>query len=117
MTQPRFKIKKGDLVQVLIGNDKGSRGLVKRVNLDEGQVYVEGVRLKKRHARPTQQNPEGKSKKHHSINISNVALIDPSTDLPGRVGYKVDEAGNKVRYFKQSGAILETPVYKRENKS
>ncbi len=116
MTQPRFKIKKGDMVEVTTGNQKGVRGVVQKVDLEKGRVYVDGVRMVMRHMRPSQKNPEGKIQKHHSINISNVSLIDPSTDLPGRVGYKIDSAGKKTRFFKQSGTLLETPIIKKEKK-
>jgi large subunit ribosomal protein L24 len=116
MTQLRFKIKKGDTVEVITGNQKGVRGVIQKVDLEKGRVFVAGVRMVVRHMRPSSKNPEGKIEKHHSIDISNVSLVDPSTDLSGRVGYKIDSSGKKTRFFKQSGTLLETSIIKKEKK-
>lgn len=103
MTQLRFKIKKGDLVQVTTGKNKGRRGTVQKVLLDEARVIVEGINQVTRHIRPSQQNPNGSITKTLPIHISNVAVVDPSADAPAKVGFKVNPDGTKIRIFKKSG--------------
>lgn len=100
----KFKIKKGDTVQVICGDNTGSRGLIKKVLRNKNQVIVEGVNIVTRHIRPNYKNPDGSLKKEMPIHISNVSLIDPDTNKPSKIGYKKDVAGNKVRYFKKSGS-------------
>lgn len=109
MTQPRFKIKKGDFVRVMTGRDRGKTGVVQKVFLDEAKVIVEGVRSVVRFIRPSQAHPEGRIAKNLPIHISNVALVDPESDQVGRVGYRFNEAGKKERYFKKSGRTVEEP--------
>ena len=106
MTQPKFKIKKGDTVQVTAGRNKGQRGTVKKVLLDDAKVIIDGVNVVIRNLRPDYRHPEGSYQKEMPIHISNVSLIDPTTDKPAKVGYKLNEDGNKVRYFKKSGTVL-----------
>jgi large subunit ribosomal protein L24 len=103
MTQLRFKIKKGDLVQVTTGKNKGRRGTVQKVLLSEARVIVEGINQVTSHIRPSQQNPSGSLTKTLPIHISNVAVVDPSTDAPAKVGFKVNPDGTKIRIFKKSG--------------
>jgi large subunit ribosomal protein L24 len=105
MTQPKFKVKKGDIVQVTTGRDKGERGKIKKVLLDKAKVIVENVNVVVRNVKPDYKHPEGPFRKEMPIDISNVSLIDPSTDSIGKVGYKIDENGKKVRYFKKSGVV------------
>lgn len=106
MTQPKFKIKKGDTVQVIAGKNNGQRGVVKRVFLDKAKVIVENINVVVRNVKPDYRHPQGAYKKELPIDISNVSLIDPSTDKPGKVGLKFDESGKKVRYFKKTGTVL-----------
>jgi large subunit ribosomal protein L24 len=105
MTQPKFKIKKGDLVQVTAGKDKGKQGQVTKVLLCEAKAIVEGVNVVTRNYKPSATNPGGPAQKNLSIHISNLAVVDPSNGKPGRVGYKVHE-GQKVRFFKKTGNVL-----------
>ncbi|MDR3285305.1 MAG: 50S ribosomal protein L24 [Holosporales bacterium] len=107
MTKPNFKVKRGDFVQVMVGRYKGKTGTVKKVFLDEAKVIVEGVNRVVRFMRPTQACPEGKVSKTMPIHISNVALVDSSTDKPGKVEYKIGKNGKKERFFKKSGNIIE----------
>lgn len=103
----KMKIKTGDTVQVLSGKDKGKRGTVLRAIPAEGKVVVEGVAVVKKALRPTATNQQGGIiEKEAAIDVSNVALIDPTTDAPTRVGIKVKEDGTKVRVSKKSGAEL-----------
>ena len=106
MTQPKFKIKRGDTVQVTTGRNKGQRGTVKKVLLDEAKVVVEGVNVVVRNRRPDYNHPQGSYTKEMPIHISNVSLVDPTTDKPAKVGYKLNNDGKKVRYFKKSGTVL-----------
>lgn len=106
MSQPKFKIKKGDTVQVTTGKERGKRGVVTKVFLDEAAALVEGINVVTRNKKPTQLNPNGPVTKNLPIHISNLSLIDPSTDLPAKVGYKMDKDGNKVRFFKKSDTLL-----------
>lgn len=107
-----FKIRRGDLVEIMVGSKdgnkpkKGQRGIVKKVFPKEHKVIVEGINKVTRHIKPDYRYPQGVITKEMPIDISNVALVDASIDKPGRVGYKVDESGNKVRYFKKSGNLV-----------
>ncbi len=99
-------VKKGDQVIVIAGNFKGKKGTIKKVLVKENRVIVEGVNVVSRHTRPSQSNPDGGIIKMEApIDASNVMLIDPSTNKPTRIGYKVED-GKKVRYAKASGAII-----------
>ncbi|MDR1488340.1 MAG: 50S ribosomal protein L24 [Holosporales bacterium] len=106
MTQPKFKIKKGDQVQVVVGSDSGKRGIVKKMFLEKGKALVEGVNIVVRNVKPDYKHSQGAYKKEMPISISNLSLIDPSTDKPAKIGYKLDETGKKVRYFKKSGVVV-----------
>ena len=100
------KIKKGDRVIVLSGKDKGKTGEVSKVLPKEDRVVVSGVNTVKRHQRPTQTTPGGIEEKDAPIHISNVALVDPKTGEPTRVGFKV-EGDKKVRVAKKSGEVID----------
>ena len=104
---PKMKIKKGDKVEVLTGKDKGKRGEVLRVYPEKNKVVVESVAIAKRHVKPNAANQQGGIvEAEAAIDASNVALIDPKTDKPTRVGYLIKEDGTKVRVSKKSGAEL-----------
>lgn len=105
MTQPKFKIKKGDLVQVTAGKDKGKQGQVSKMLLSEARAVVEGINLVTRNQKPSATNPGGPVQKSLSIHISNLAVVDPSNGQPGRIGYKIED-GQKVRFFKKTGNVL-----------
>jgi large subunit ribosomal protein L24 len=105
MTQPKFKIKRGDLVQVTAGKDKGKQGQVMKILLCEARAVVEGINLVTRNQKPSATNPGGPVQKNLSIHISNLAVVDLSSGKPGRVGYKIHE-GQKVRFFKKTGNVL-----------
>ncbi|MEQ6342759.1 MAG: 50S ribosomal protein L24 [Gammaproteobacteria bacterium] len=102
------KIRKGDDVVVLTGKDKGKRGGVLRVLIND-RVVVENVNMVKRHVKP---NPArglsgGISEKEMSIHVSNVALFNPVTKKADRIGFRVLEDGRKVRYFKSNNEIVD----------
>jgi len=102
------KIRKGDEISVLAGRDKGKRGAVLRV-LDNDRVIVEGVHIVKRHTKPNPQAgvPGGIVEKEASIHISNVALFNPVTQKPDRVGIKTLEDDRKVRFFKSNSEVVD----------
>jgi large subunit ribosomal protein L24 len=102
------KIRKGDRVQVLAGRDKGRRGEVIAVTPKEDRALVQGVNMVKRHQKPRGLNaPGGIQEKEAPIHLSNLALIDPNSDKPTRVGFRVLDDGRKVRVAKSSGEVLD----------
>ena len=103
----KFKIRKGDKVIVRTGRDKGKSGEVLRVLRDEARVLVQGVNMVKRHTRPAPGNPGGIIDKEASIHISNVALADPKSGKPTRVGFKLLDDGRKVRIARGSGEAID----------
>ncbi|NCT41505.1 MAG: 50S ribosomal protein L24 [Alphaproteobacteria bacterium] len=107
MTQPKFKIKKGDEVIVLTGKDKGSKGEVLQVITDKSRVLVKGVNVVTKHSKATQISAGGIEKVERSIHVSNVALADPKSGKPTRVGYKTLKDGKKVRVALKSGETVE----------
>ena len=103
----KLKIRKGDKVVVVSGRDRGKRGEVLRVLRKDLRVLVQGVNLVHRHQRPTAGSGGGIIEKEAAIHISNVALIDPKTDRPTRVGIKTVEGGRKVRVARRSGEAID----------
>jgi len=96
----KFKIKVGDTVKVIAGDNKGSEGKVLQILKDKNRVLVEGVNIISKHTKPSAQNPQGGIvKKEASIHISNVALSENGEAV--KVGYKV-EGNKKVRFSKKS---------------
>ena len=106
MSRAKLKIKKGDQVAVISGANKGARGEVLRVIKDENRAVVQGVNMVKRHKKPSQISAGGIENKEAPIHISNLAVVDPKTDKPTRVGYKVLKDGQKVRVARKSGETL-----------
>jgi large subunit ribosomal protein L24 len=100
-------VKKGDKVKVITGKDKGKTGVILAAFPKQDRVIVEGVNIVKKHAKPSQDNPQGGIiSREAAIHVSNVMVIDPQTGEPTRVGYnEVD--GKKVRIAKKSGAVLD----------
>ena len=97
---------KGDTVIVIAGRDKGKTGVIQKVIPESNRVVVENVNLRKKHRKPTQQNPDGGIVEIYApINASNVMLLDPKTKKPTRIGHKIVK-GKKVRFAKKSGTTL-----------
>ena len=103
----RFTIRKGDRVVVLSGRDRGRKGEVLKVLRKERRAIVEGVNVVKRHLRQSPGQPGGIVEKEAPIHLSNLALEDPKTGRPTRVGYKFLEDGRKVRVAKRSGEVID----------
>ena len=103
------KITKGDTVMVMRGNkeDKGKQGKVLRVFLKTGRVLVEGINIVKRHTAPRAGDTGGIREIEAMIHLSNLAIEDPKTGKPSRVGFKVLEDGRKVRVARRSGEVVD----------
>lgn len=102
-----LKIKRGDTVVVISGKEKGKRGEVERVLPRENRVVVQGVNVRTRHARPSQNNPDGLYTFEAPIHVSNVMLVDPDIGEPTRVGYRFTDSGEKIRVAKKSGKDID----------
>ena len=101
----KLKIKKGDTVQVIAGSQKGKKGIVVSVLKEVNRAVVEGVNIVKKHMKPTNNNPGGIVEMSAPLHISNLALLDPKSGKPTRVGYR-EEKGVKVRFSKKSNEII-----------
>jgi large subunit ribosomal protein L24 len=99
------KLKKGDKVIVLTGKDKGKEGEIAQVMPKDGRALVSGVNMVIRHTRQTQTAQGGRIPKEASIDLSNLALVDPKDGGATRVGFKMVN-GKKVRFAKKSGEVL-----------
>ncbi len=106
MTAAKLKVKRDDTVIVLAGKDKGRTGKITKVLVKDNKVLVEGVNKVKRHTRPSPTSQGGIIEKEMPIHASNVALVDPKTQKPTRVGYKMVD-GKKLRFAKKSGEVIE----------
>ena len=100
-------IRKGDIVYVLAGEDRGKEGRVLKVLKDKHKAVVEGVNIVTKATKPSAQHPQGGLIKMEApIQISNIALIDPKTGKPTRVSCRRDEKGNIIRISKKSGEVI-----------
>ena len=107
---------KGDTVIVTAGADKGTEGTVLRVIPDEDRVIVQGINVRSRHIKPTQQNPQGGIiRKEMPIHISNVSPVVDGK--PTRVRFETKADGSKVRVAVRGGKELHTLHGPREKKS
>ena len=107
-----MRIKTGDEVVVITGNDKGETGSVQRVLPRENRVVVSGINVVKKHQKPGStggrtQAQGGIIEFEAPIHVSNVMLVDPETEEPTRVGIRRDEDGRRIRYSKRSGVELD----------
>ncbi|MBP7102389.1 MAG: 50S ribosomal protein L24 [Bacteroidales bacterium] len=99
----KIHIKKGDIVKVLSGEDKGRTGKVLKVEISKYKAFVEGVNLVSKHTKPNAKSPQGGIvKKEASVHISNLMLVD-SKGVASRIGRKLNDKGKLVRYSKKSG--------------
>jgi large subunit ribosomal protein L24 len=101
------KIKKGDRVVVMAGRDKGKTGEVRQVMPVEGRAIVAGVNMVRRHTKPSAQTEGGILSKESPIHLSNLAIADPKSGKPTRVGFKILDDGRKVRFAKRSGDLID----------
>jgi large subunit ribosomal protein L24 len=101
-------VRKGDTVIVVAGKERGKRGRVLRVIPEKNRVVIERVNLIKKHQRPTQRLRQGGIiEREGAIHLSNVMLVDPTSDRPTRVGMRALSDGKKVRVARKSGEIID----------
>jgi large subunit ribosomal protein L24 len=99
-----LKIKTGDTVKVIAGDDKGQEGKVVKILKDKNKAIIEGVNMVSKHTKPSAQNPQGGISKFEApIQISNVMLVEKGETT--RVGYRT-EGDKKVRFSKKSKEII-----------
>jgi len=102
------RIKKGDKVIVIAGAAKGSRGEVLQVFPKDSRAVVQGVAVAKRHTKPKGiGQPGGIVEREAAVHLSNLALIDPSTDKATKVAFRVLDGGRKIRVARKSGATID----------
>ena len=107
MTANKLKIRKGDRVKVIAGRSKGKIGDVLRVLAADQRVVVSGVNVIKRHTKPSRTEQGGIIEREAAIHVSNVAVLDPKTDKPTKIGFKFLEDGRKVRFARGSGETID----------
>ena len=101
-------VRKGDTVIVVAGKDRGKRGRVLRVIPEKDRVVVERINMIKKHQRPTQKLRQGGIiERVGAIHLSNVMLVDPTSDRPTRIGMRALADGKKVRVARKSGEIMD----------
>jgi large subunit ribosomal protein L24 len=101
----KLHIKKGDKVVVIAGASKGASGSVLQVFPEKNRAIVEGVNIRKKHTKPTNDNPGGINEIAAPIHVSNLMLVDPKSGVGTRVGRR--EEGDKiVRYSKKTGETI-----------
>ncbi|MDY0190637.1 MAG: 50S ribosomal protein L24 [Desulfuromonas sp.] len=109
MAVKKFHVKKGDLVQVMAGKEKGKQGKVLSVFFTKNRLTVENLNIVKRHTRPSQQNQEGGIvEKEAALSASNVMLVCSSCNKPTRTGIRVLEDGNKTRFCKKCNENIDS---------
>jgi len=104
----KMRIKKGDTVQVIAGKDKGKTGEVLRTLPYENRVIVQGINLRTRHVKPTQEGESGRIvTEEASVHASNVMVYSTASKVASRVDIVVDADGNKKRRLKKTGELLD----------
>jgi large subunit ribosomal protein L24 len=106
MSKPKARIKRGDVVQVIAGKEKGKTGRVLMVSPEDRKVIVEGVRVVKRHQKPVGEQPGGIVHKEQKVDISNVALWNEDDKRRVKVAYKVVD-DKKQRVDRKTGTVIE----------
>ncbi len=100
----KIRLKKGDLVMVRSGKEKGKTGKVLAIHPKENKVTVEGINIVKKHQKPNREHPQGAIiDLHKPVHVSKVGIVEPTSKKPSRIGFKIEKDGNKVRVFKKSG--------------
>ena len=100
----KLHIKKGDLVQVIAGDDKNAQGRVIKVLVDKNRAIVEGVNMVSKSVKPNAKNPQGGIVTQEApIHISNLNVVDPTSGKATRIGRRLNDKGKLVRFAKKSG--------------
>jgi large subunit ribosomal protein L24 len=103
------RIRKGDVVLVTTGKSRGQRGEVLQVFPDAGKAIVKGAAMARHHTKPTGMGqPGGLVDREAAIDLSNLKLIDPKSEKPTKVGFRILEGGRKVRFAKATGEVIES---------
>jgi large subunit ribosomal protein L24 len=103
------RIRKGDVVVVVTGAEKGRRGEVLRIYPRANRALVQGVNVVTKHTKPRgMAQPGGIVEEEATIHLSNLKLIDPKTERPTKVGFRMLEDGRKVRVAKATGQVIES---------
>jgi large subunit ribosomal protein L24 len=101
------RIRKGDIVLVTTGKSKGQRGEVLQVFPTANRAVVRGAAIARRHTKPTGVQQGGIIEREAAIHLSNLKLIDPRSEKPTKVGFRILEDGRKVRVAKATGEVIE----------
>lgn len=101
-----MKIHTGDTVLIITGKDKGKQGRVIRTLASQNRVVVEGINMRTRHIKKTPNQAGQRIQYEASIHASNVMILDPKSKKPTRIGYKIDDKGNKKRIAMLSGEVI-----------
>ncbi len=100
----KIKLKKGDDVVVTAGKFKGQTGKITATHPKLNKVTIENINIVKRHLKRSQQNPQGGIVElTKPLPVSNVAIVEPTSKKPSKIGYTVDKDGKKVRVYKRTG--------------
>ncbi len=103
------RIRKGDTVEVITGVSKGRRGEVLQLIPKDGRAVVQGVNIAKRHTKPRGMGePGGIVEREATIHLSNLMLVDPTSEKRTKVGFRVLEDGRKIRVAKATGQTIES---------
>lgn len=99
----KIKLKKNDEVIVLSGKDKGKIGKIVATHPNSNKVTVEGINIAKKHVKPNKQNPQGGIiEVTQPIYVSKVAILEPTSKKPSKIGFKLNDDGSKIRIYKKS---------------
>jgi large subunit ribosomal protein L24 len=100
----KIRLKKGDLVIVRAGKDKGRTGKIITTHPSENKVTVEGINMVKRHTKPNREHPSGGIvDSERPLWVSKVSILEPGSKKPSRIGYQIAEDGTKTRIYKKTG--------------
>lgn len=99
----KIRLAKGDNVIVISGKEKGKTGKVTATQPRENKVTVEGINIVKKHLKPNKQYPQGGIiDVTKPIDVSKVAIVEPTSKMPSKIGYKVDKDGKRTRVYKKT---------------
>lgn len=105
---PKFRVRKGDVVMITTGKDKGKTGKVLELDRSKQRVFVEKLNIIKRHMKPSQKHRQGGIiEMEGPIHLSNVMIVCPSCGKSSRAGIRRMEDGQKLRYCKKCGEIID----------
>jgi len=112
-----MKFRVSALVIVISGGDKGKTGKIVKILKKDKRVVVEGINMKTKHVKGKDGQPGEVVSFNAPFDVSNIAIIDPKTKEPSRIGYSIEKHGEKVRVSKKSGSVLEKNTLKKEVKN